>query len=87
MVLPSITFDHTPLVSSYHPSFQFVPITDSGGAAGAAVCCEVPAGAGASRGWEGGEVAQPLMRAVIISSPIHIHMIYLIPGTVISTGK
>lgn len=86
MVLPSITFDHTPLVSSYHPSFQIVPVIDRVVADGTAACCTVLTEAGVVEGLAGGEVVQPLISAVTISRPIHIQTICLIFETVLSMG-
>lgn len=56
IVLPWMTDDHTPLVSSYQPSFHAVPVRDGAAAAGVPAGCVaagVAAGAGvvAGAGW------------------------------------
>jgi hypothetical protein len=79
MVLPSATFDQTPLLSN-QPSFHRVPVSDGAGAAGAAVragCWDVTGATGIPVDW-GAWFVQPLIRTAMRTRHVQKTRKYLI---------
>jgi hypothetical protein len=82
MVLPEMTEDHTPFVSSYHPSFQRPSVIEGAGVGVGITVVRMGSGVGVTTGAAGGAwVVQPHRRPASVRSPTQIiNLACMVPG-------